>query len=153
MRSAQNHPQQAPNGRQLEIFPLHPGTNPARPEGDSRRSNTVRGVLARIVSGRPLSRESRSPMTSTDREPRTADLDRPVSRWKVARGAWQAVERMRARRDGVATLLQQATAAAVSSRDLSRTELEVDEDQLTTMERMLAFVGFLVGMALLVSGI
>ena len=153
MRSAQNHPQQTPNGHQLEIFPLHPGTNPARPEGDSRRSNTVRGVLARIVSGRPLSRESRSPMTSTDREPRTADLDRPVFRWKVARGAWQAVERMRARRDGVATLLQQATATAVSSRDLSRTELEVDEDQLTTVERMLAFVGFVVGMALLVSGI
>ena len=144
-QQAHNGPQQPPElplgGHQLEIFPLHPGTNPARPEGDSRRPNSSRSLLARIGSGRSFGSRQK---ISTDRNFGSNVVARPVSRWNVARAAWRAVERIRAKRDGVATLLQQGTVAAISHGDM-----EVDRARLTVVERVLALTGFIVSVALL----
>ena len=145
---AHNGPQQPPElplgGHQLEIFPLHPGTNPARPEGDSRRPNSSRSLLATIGSGHSSGSQPQSTKISTDRNFDSNGVARAVSRWKVARDAWQAVERIRAKRDGVATVLRQGTVAAITDGDM-----EVDRDRLTMVERVLALTGFVLSVALL----
>ena len=87
--------------RQLEIFPLHPGTNPARPAGDPRRPDPSRHSTWSWLSR----------FQTQQRQPSLHCY------WSVAREAWSAVARKRARRRGVATVLEQGTATVMPLQD------------------------------------
>ncbi len=133
--------------RQLEIFPLHPGTNPARPAGDPRRPDPFRRrtVPSRFASAR-----------------QTVWLH---CFWSVARDAWSAVARTRARRQGAATVLEQGTATVMPLQNplsIAAPAVEAscdgagvlpgdDPDRMSLLEKVLATMGFPVGLLLLFS--
>ena len=144
--------------RQLEIFPLHPGTNPARPAGDPRRPD-------------PSRHSSWSWLSRFQTQQRQPSLH---CYWSVAREAWSAVARKRARRRGVATVLEQGTATVMPLQDSLQDSLPVaspasagveagsvgaglqpvdgqDPDRMCLLEKVLATMGIPVGLLLLFS--
>ncbi|MGE4619440.1 MAG: hypothetical protein AAEJ04_06475 [Planctomycetota bacterium] len=146
--------------QQLEIFPLQPGTNPARPEGDSHRSQPPRGGLQRQSCRRTLAASQNVELQSADLQ--SADLQveamGPVvqpekapsafSHWKVATEAWQSVQRGRAARNGAAAVFQEGTTTAISF-----TTAEQDSDHLSPIEQFLAVSCFLMTVVLLISAL
>lgn len=140
------------NRQQLEIFPLQPGTNPARPEGERRRGilpreNSLENWSTRVSTGLEVAAPER--FGSTDSVPETEnDPIQKLPCWNVAQQAWSAVAKFRANRNGVATTIQQGAAVAIC-----QPVAEEDAEQLTPWEQVLSAAGFLVFMALVVSGV
>ena len=141
--------------QQLEIFPLQPGTNPARPEGDSHRSQPPRGGLQRQSCRRTLAASQNVELQSADLQ--SAEMGPVVqpekaptafSHWKVATEAWQSVQRGRAARNGAAAVFQQGTTTAISF-----ATAEQDSEHLSPIEQFLAVTGFLMTVVLLVSAL
>ena len=151
--------------RQLEIFPLHPGTNPARPAGDPRRPDPSRHSTC------PSRHSSWSWLSRFQTQQRQPSLH---CYWSVAREAWSAVARKRARRRGVATVLEQGTATVMPLPDSLQDSLPVaspasagveagsvgaglqpvdgqDPDRMCLLEKVLATMGIPVGLLLLFS--
>ena len=135
--------------RQLEIFPLHPGTNPARPAGDPRRPDPSRH------------------RTLQSRLPSAQRVVWVHCFWSVAKEAWSAVARTRARRQGAATVIEQGAATVMPLQNplsIASTTIEAsgdgagllpedgqDPDRMNLLEKVLATVGFPVGLLLLFS--
>lgn len=141
------------SGQQLEIFPLHPGTNPARPQDNGRRANRSRGLSPAHSAGRCSASQRVLDRTGTDQRCPRHRTQQPcctgfVAHWSVAQEAWKAVEKFRATRHGVATVVQQGIAAAIL-----QPETEENQQQLTVVEQVLAMAGFLVAVALVLSAI
>ena len=120
------------SGRQLEIFPLHPGSNPARPEGGPRPAADLRSTPVRpALEGSEVTEEIRA-------------------QWQVDREAWAKVERARVQRSpvtGSTTRSSLQDPAIVTMID----EDEVDSDRLTTVEKVLASIGVPVALLLLIT--
>ena len=140
------------NSQQLEIFPLQPGTNPARPAAGPGRKNFPGRASCQRFSARSencqelLDTAGREPLGSQRLDPNQPT--EPVARWRVAQQAWQAVERFRARRDGVAMTFQQGLAAVIC-----QPAADENPEQLNPWEQVLAAAGFVVVLALVISAI
>ncbi len=119
------------SGRQLEIFPLHTGSNPARPEGGPRpvaeqRSTTVRPAL-QLTEG----------------------TEQATAHWEVASEEWAKVERSRGQRTRLARSNNQPVDQGPA--EVTQLEEEVDTDRMTTVEKVLASIGVPIGLLLLIT--